>query len=48
MSSYVHIDNKNKDIIILGEEPTQGLNDITLTTEAKYPTVLHNHEKDFY
>ena len=23
MSSSVHIDNKNKDILILGEEPTQ-------------------------
>ena len=37
MSSYVHIDNKNKDIVILGEEPTQGLDDTTLTTEPKYP-----------
>ena len=31
------IDNKNKDISILGEGPTQGLEDITLTAEAKYP-----------
>ena len=37
MSSSVHIDNKNKDILILGEELTQGLDDTTLTTEAKYP-----------
>ena len=36
MSSYVHIDNKNKDILILGEEPTQGLDDNPLTAEAKY------------
>ena len=36
MSSSVHIDNKNKDILILGEEPTQGLDDTTLTAEAKY------------
>ena len=35
MSSSVHIDNKNKDILILGEGPTQGLDDSTLTTEAK-------------
>ena len=34
--SYVHIDNKGKDILILGEGPTQGLDDTTLTTEAKY------------
>ena len=28
MSSSVHIDNKNKDILILGEGPTQGLDDL--------------------
>ena len=38
MSSYVHIDNKNKNILILGEGPTQGLDDTTLAAEAKYPT----------
>ena len=38
MSSYVHIDNKTKDILILGEGPTQGLDDTTLIAEAKYPT----------
>ena len=27
MSSSVHIYNKNKDILILGEGPTQGLDD---------------------
>ena len=37
MSSSVHIDNKNKGILILGEVPTQGSDDTTLTTEAKYP-----------
>ena len=47
MSSYVHIDNKNKDIIILGEEPTQGLNDITLTTEEKYPISFTQPRKRF-
>ena len=47
MSSSVHIDNKNKDILILGEEPTQGLDDTTLI-EAKYPVILHNQEKDLY
>ena len=36
MSSSVHIDNKNKDILIIGERPTQGLDDTTLTVEAKY------------
>ena len=37
MSSSVHIDNKNKDILILGEGTTQGLDDTTLTAEVKYP-----------
>ena len=37
MSSPVYIDIKNKDILILGEGPTQGLDDTTLTAEAKYP-----------
>ena len=29
MSSSVHIDNKAKDILILGERPTQGLDGTT-------------------
>ena len=37
MSSYVHIDNKNKDILILGEGPTKGLDNTTFAVEAKYP-----------
>ena len=36
MSSSVHIDNKNKDILILGEGLTQGLNDTTSTALWKY------------
>ena len=36
MSSSVHIDNKGKDILILREGPTQGLDDTTLTSEAKH------------
>ena len=35
MSSSVHVGNKGKDILILGEKPTQGLDDTTLTAEAK-------------
>ena len=38
MHSSVHIDNKGKDILILGKEPTQRLDDTTLTAEAIYPT----------
>ena len=37
MSISVHIDNKNKDILILGDGPTQRLDDTTLTAEAIYP-----------
>ena len=37
MSSSVHIDNKKKDILILGKGPTQGLDDSMLTAEAQYP-----------
>ena len=36
MSSPVHTDNKNKDILILGEGPTQGWDDTTLTADTKY------------
>ena len=37
MSSSVHVDKNGKDVSILGEGPTQGLDDTTLTAEAKYP-----------
>ena len=37
MNSSVDIDNKGKDILILGEGPTQALDDTTLKAEAKYP-----------
>ena len=36
MSSSVNIENKRKNILILGEGPTQGLDDSTLTAEAIY------------
>ena len=35
MSSSAHIDNKKKDILILGKAPTQGL-EHTLTAEKMY------------
>ena len=37
MNLSLHVDNKGKDILILGEGATQGLDDTTLTAEAKYP-----------
>ena len=36
MSSSVHIDNKWKAILILGEGPTQALDDNTLTAKATH------------
>ena len=37
MNSFVHVDNNEKDILILGEGPTLGSDVTTLTGEAKYP-----------
>ena len=37
MSSSVRMNNNGKDMLILDEGPTQGLNDTTLAAEAKYP-----------
>ena len=36
MSSSAHIDNKGKDILILGKGPTQGLGEYSLTAEKMY------------
>ena len=47
MSSYAHIDNKNKDISIFGKGPTQGLDNITLTAKAKYPIDFTESGKTF-
>ena len=47
MGSSVHVDNKGKDILILGEGPTQGLDDTTLTAESKYPTIFKPSGKRF-
>ena len=34
--SSVHFDNKKKNILVLGERPTQGFVDTAVTAEAKY------------
>ena len=46
MNSSVHVDNKNKDILI-GEEPTEGLDDTTLTAKEKYPMNFTQPNKRF-
>ena len=40
MSSSVHNINKEKDILIIGKGPTQGLNDTTLTVEINIKLIL--------
>ena len=47
MNLSVHIDNKNKDILILGNGPAQGLDDTTLTAEALYPINFTQPNKIF-
>ena len=48
MSSSVHTDNENKDILILGKGPTQGLNDTTLRAETKYLINFTQSRKDLH
>ena len=43
MSSSVHVDNKGKDILILGKGPTQGLDEHSLTAEKIYSVNLTDH-----
>ena len=47
MSSSAHIGNKNKDISILREGPTQRLDVLTLTTEAYYIFIFTQINKIF-
>ena len=47
MSSSVHVNNKNKNIVVLGEGPTQGLDDTTLTAKTKYPINFTESGKKF-
>ena len=47
MSSSAHVDNKKKDILIIGEVPTTELDDTTLTAEKNYLIILTVHKKKF-
>ena len=47
MSSSMQSDNINKDILILGEGPKQGLDDTTSTAKAKYPINFTQPRKRF-
>ena len=48
MTSYVDIDNKNKDILIIGERPLQRLDDIHQQQKLNILSILHNQEKKMY
>ena len=47
MSNSVHVDNKKKDILILGNGPTHGLDNTTLTTEKMYSANFTVDNKTF-
>ena len=47
ITSSVNVYNKNKDILVLGEGPTQRLDDTTLTTETKDPITFTQPRKRF-
>ena len=47
MKSSVRVDNKGKDTLILGQGPTQGLDDTTSTAGAKYPINFTQSGKRF-
>ena len=47
ITSSVHVDNKKKDIVIVVEEPTQGLDGTTLTFERTYSINFIENNKKF-
>ena len=47
MSFSVHADSKKKDTIVLGEDPTHGLDGTTLTAEKKYLINFTKNNKKF-
>ena len=47
LSSSVHINNKNEDILRLNEEKTQEFDETTLTIEANHPISFRQPRKRF-
>ena len=47
MSSSVHIDNKERNILILGKDLIQYLDDTTLATETKY-SIFQDQDQDSF
>ena len=48
MCSSVHMDNKRKNLLILGKGPTQIQNDTTLTAEAQYSIKFSRSNRKLY
>ena len=48
MSSSVHIDNKENDVLILGEGSTDGLDHTTLTAEKEYYVNFTEQQKNLH
>ena len=48
LSSSVHVDNKEKDILIFGKDPTQGLGEHSLTAEKMYLVNFLDHIKKYF
>ena len=46
-SSFEHIERRNKNIWVLGEGPTQGLDNSAITAETKYPINFTESKKQF-
>ena len=46
MNSSVPIDDKKRDILILGKDPTQGVDDTTFTAEAQYSVNSRSNRKN--
>ena len=43
----MHVDNKAKNTLTLGEEPVKGLDDTTSAAEIKYPIIFTQSGKKF-
>ena len=44
----MHVNNKGKDVLIIGERPTQGLDDNKVRAKQIILLILHNQEKELY
>ena len=47
MNSSVHVDNKGRDVLILGKGPTQGLGEHSLTAEKMYSVNFADHREKY-